>query len=98
MPAHTPLSTNTLHMEKESNEQAILIQSRSVYGQGTVETIARIDADSGAAFLEQRSRDGSTIIAITTGEAAQNLSLFFAEAAKLLTPAGSKPMTSRKHH
>jgi len=76
-----------LQKRTDSDEQPILIESRDVYGQGTVTTIASIDNDAGAALLDQRSRDGSMIIAVTTAEAAQKLSLFFAKAATLLPPA-----------
>lgn len=94
----TSISPNMLPMETDTDEQPILIQNRFVYGQGTVETLAYLDADAGAAVLEQLSRDGSTIIAVTTTEAAQKLALFFAEAATLLPPARSKATVSTTHH
>jgi hypothetical protein len=81
---HTSISPNTLLTEPALNEQLLLIQCRDVYGQGTVATLASLEADGRAALLEQRSRDGSTIIAVTSAEAAQKLSRFFARVATFL--------------
>jgi hypothetical protein len=84
MRTHTNILSNALPTEPDTNEQPTMIQCREVYGQGTVVTITSFEADRRAALLEQRSRDGATIIAVTSAEAAQKLSRFFARVARFL--------------
>ena len=51
-----------------------MIQCREMYGQGTVATVASPEVDRGIVLLEQRSRNGATIILVKSAEAAQKLS------------------------
>jgi hypothetical protein len=54
--------------------QSMVIQSRTVYGRGTVVTLARFE--DGVFFLEEHTIDGTTVIPLMSSEARKQLQLF----------------------
>lgn len=54
--------------------ESMVIQCRTVYGRGTIVTIARFE--DGMFLLEEHSHDQSTVIPLVSPEAREQLQLF----------------------
>lgn len=69
------LRQTTLKTNETVAPRSMVLESRYVYGQGTVETIVHLD--EGVLLIEQRSGTNSFIIPLVSPQAKERLKLFF---------------------